>query len=162
HCGTVTQTLGLNEAALRITNSTLSLTGAESALPLRVDTRSVSILTGVGLVASGSTINLNGALLDLGGVSLTDPNAQLRLSGTAIHQAGNNSLIEVSGLPVIAAGPLLSAQAGSTIGVARQRLLDVNGFLTVNGPGVGALLQFADSTVKTGAGIVIVDAGARL
>src|SRR5262249_31024735 len=167
HCSgcafdTFTQTLGPNEPALRITNSTLNLAGTDSALRLRVDTGAVTTQTSVGLVASGSTINLNSALLDLGGVSLTDPNAQLQLSGTAIHQAANNSLIEVSGLPVTAAGPMLSAQAGSTIGVARQRLLDVNGSLTVNGPGVGALLQFADSMVKTGSEIVFVGPGGRL
>lgn len=161
----VTFALGAGEPLIRVTSSSLTLTGAgESLVDFGTDTGTSITQTGVGLIATGtaatpSRINLAGALLDLGGVNLTDTNPQLQLTHTTVTQTGSNSLIDVFGLPVTVAGPLLQA-TDSTLTTAGRLLLVGNATLT--GTGTAPLLRFDPSIVTTGQNFLRVGAGGAL
>ncbi len=151
--------LGVNEPFIRMANSTLTLTGAgEPLVDLGVDAGAPINQSGVALIANPSTVNIQGPLLDLGGVNLTDLNSQIQLTDTTVTQTGSDSLIEVSGLPVTVAGPLLQS-TDSNITTAVD-LLDVSGSLTSKGG--AALLQFDPSTIITGDDFVDVLPGGSL
>jgi hypothetical protein len=119
---TVLPTLAAGEPFMRLLDSAVTLTGANAELiRFGTETGTPQTQTGVGLIASGSTVYLNGPLFVLGGVSLLDTMPQLQLAQTVIDQHGADSLIEVKRLPVAMTGALLDAR-GSTISAASSLL----------------------------------------
>jgi hypothetical protein len=109
-----------------------------------------------------SRLHLNAALMDLGGVILSDPSPQVHLTGTFVGQQGTNALIESAGLPVTARGPLLVTSA-STLNVATNLLSFGNGtFIAEHPVSSGALLQFRDSTVVAQNSLILVRSGAAV
>jgi hypothetical protein len=105
--------LAVGEPFVRLVNSALTLTGEDAELMrFGTPTGTPPTQSGVGLIASGSRVNLNGPLLVLGGITLSDTDAQLQLAQTLIDHRSTNSLIEVRGLPVAMSGSLLDARDG--------------------------------------------------
>jgi FecR protein len=153
---TVLHRLTPGEPLIRLVDSTLTLKGAGAEL-IRFGTTAGTpqTQTGLGLIASGSTVNLNGPLMTLSGVTLLDTGPQLQLAQTTVDQRGANSLIEVKGRPVAMAGSLLEASV-SAISAASSLLRIEDTTLTV--AGVAAVTQLEDiapfihldrSTVRT-------------
>jgi hypothetical protein len=161
-------TLGVNEPIIRLANSLLVVGEPRSLVTRGVDFVEPAAQPGVSLIATGSAgrtggVRAFGPLLQLGPVTLTDPDPQLQLTDSAAEVIGHGGGISImtTGQPATAAGPLLQA-IRSTLFIERDSLLDLAGRLTVNGPGPGALLQFTDSDVRTGTEIVLVRPGGAL
>jgi FecR protein len=88
--------LAAGEPFIRLVDSALTLTGAGAELMrFGIPTGTPQTQSGVGLIASGSTVSLNGPLL----------------VRTTINQRGANSLLEVKGPAVSMSGSLLEARA---------------------------------------------------
>jgi len=131
---TLQRTLAAGEPAIRLTSSTLNLTRSNEPLVMFEGTgMNPSGGSGVAVIASDSTINTNGPLLQLSGgnlgLTLTDTSPQIQLAGTTVCTscpAGpNHNLIEVSG--------------SSGVQVAGQLLNAVNSTITIPGNNVGLL-----------------------
>ncbi len=143
---TLIHTLAAGEPAIRMTDSNLTLT--EPGAPL------VSFLgdpAGVALIATNTsgtpkTISVAGPLLELEGVTLTDPNPQIQLSNMTANQTGGD-LVRASG-PVTMHGPLLSAINSNV--TTTGGLLSVKGQLT--GLGTSPFIQLDGTTVSTSPG----------
>jgi FecR protein len=185
---TVTHMLAAGEPLVRLEASALTMSGV--GLPFvrfGSDSGTPATQTGVALIAtSGSTINIQGSLLALNGVTLTDPNSQIQLTQTTVTHTGPTSLIEAGSLPVSGPGPLLAAtdstisaaadlfriQGGSLTATATSPLIqtdrstvsmadffaEINGGLSLAAP----LLRASDSMLTSGADFVMVGNGATL
>jgi FecR protein len=139
---TVRHTLAAGEPLIRLVDSTLTLKGAGAELiRFGTATGTPQTQTGLGLIAGGSTVNLNGPLMTLSGVTLLDRAPQLQLAQTTIEQHGANSLIEVKGRPVAMTGPLLES-SGSSISAASSLLRIEDTTLTMGG--MAAVTQLED------------------
>ncbi|MBI4638258.1 MAG: FecR domain-containing protein [Candidatus Rokubacteria bacterium] len=145
-------TLGVNEPLIRLTSSSLTLTRAgETLVDANVDSGSPVTLGGVALIATGgSTLTLAGSLLELGGVTLTDPNAQVQLSQTTVNQTGVFSLIDIFGQAVTAMGPLLEA-IQSTLTVS-DLVLGIFGPFTATT--TSPLVNLVSSAVTSSGGLI--------
>jgi hypothetical protein len=161
---TFTQTLGLNEPSIRMSNSNLSLTefGAPLVEFAGPDAASTS-QGGVALIATNTsgtvkTLSLLGPLLRLSGVTLTDPNAQIQLSGMTVTQNGSESeLIEAFNLPITVRGPLLAA-TNSTLHID----FDVIGANDLTSTGAGALIALQNAPLTSTDGGVLSAFSAQL
>jgi energy-converting hydrogenase Eha subunit C len=130
---TVLHALAAGEPFIRLMDSTLTLQGVGAELMrFGTETGTPQTRTGVGLIANGGTVRLNGPLLVLGGVTLLDMDPQLQLVQSTVDQGGANSLIEVKGLPVAMAGSLLDARS-TTISAASSLLRIEDTMLTAGG-----------------------------
>src|SRR5207245_1454543 len=104
--------LDTNVPVVSLVRSDLTLTGGLPLVSRGVDSGPIPTENGVSLIAVGSidhpsTLNLQGPVLDLGGVRLVDPNPQIQLSfaSVSISEVTDPPMITVSGLPVSLAGP---------------------------------------------------------
>ncbi|MBI4528895.1 MAG: FecR domain-containing protein [Deltaproteobacteria bacterium] len=156
--------LGSNEPFIKMTSSTLALTGEGEDLVSFGDDfgEEPTIQAGVAMISTGtrqnpSTIELAGPLLDLGQVNLTDTNPQIQLTNTTVTETGSNSLIEVFG-PATVAGPLFKA-TDSSISTGGNLLL-VEGNLTGLGP--APLIQIDPSTITSGGDLIGVAFGGSM
>ncbi len=153
---TVTFKLTTHQPVINMSSSHLTLGPGQELLSFGVDTGDQIEQNGVALIATGtasapSTISLQGRLLDLGGVKLTDSQAQIQLSHTTVTQTGSDPLIDVLGQPVTMAGPMLYVGGGSPI---------TGSTITTGGPvfhfGPGSFTSnTTDELVETGAGDTI-------
>jgi hypothetical protein len=150
----VIHALAAGEPLIRLVDSSLTLTGPGAGLTrFGGDSGVTETQTGIGLMASGSVLAIDGALLGLNGVALVDAAPQLQLTGTIVTQTGSESLIDVKGLPVAVTGALLAATE-SSITTTASFLRVQNTALTAGGtgsitPAEGGtpLLQFDQSAV---------------
>jgi hypothetical protein len=153
---TVTLTLATGEPAVRLTYSSLTLTGSDvSLMDFGTDT-GMRTQNGVALIATSSEINIAGPLLRLGNLNLTDPNPQVQLTDSSITQTGTRSLIEVGG-PVTLAGSVFDA-TNSDLTVAKH-LLQVRDGATLTATTTEPLLQFSGSTVGMDGGVFNMGSG---
>ena len=114
-----TLNLALNKPAIKMSNSTLNLTGVGEALvDFGENTLPIPTEQGVALVATNSTINLKGNLLDLEAVTSNATDALVQLNGVTVNQTGTtDALISVdpNGKPVTMAGPMLYVGVNSNV-----------------------------------------------
>jgi hypothetical protein len=127
--------LAAGEPLIRLVDSSLTLTGSGAGL-IRFGGNSgaMETQTGIGLMASGGALAIDGALLTLNGVALVDAAPQLQLAGTIVTQSGSGSLIDVKGLPVAVTGTLLAA-TDSSLTTTASFLRVQNTALTAGGAG---------------------------
>lgn len=121
-------TLAANEPLLKLTSSTLNLTGNtdHDIGP----TSSLDPQTGVLLIATNSTIDVTGGLFRFGDVNLSDTIPQIQLINTNVTQTGSDSLIGVNGLAMI--GGSLFQATGSSIITTDASLLSAGFGATLN------------------------------
>jgi FecR protein len=144
----VTYALSTGEPLISLIDSTLTLTGSGGPLVrFGAGDGTPQTQTGVGMIASGSALSLNGPLLALDGVTLPDPDPQFQLANTTVVQTGSASLLEVNGNPVNVNGSLLDAR-GSDLSTASSLLRVQDTTLTQAGAGNLPLLQFDGSTLQ--------------
>jgi hypothetical protein len=146
--------LASGEPLIRLTDSALTLTGAEpSLIQFGSETGAPTTQPGIGLIANGSTLTTNGAVLTLAGVTLVDAMSQLQLTDTTVTQTGTNGVIEARGGPSQISGALLEATNSSISTTASLlRLHDTTltqggSSLTAQNQAATPLLQFDQSTV---------------
>ncbi|MDO8479941.1 MAG: hypothetical protein Q7W02_27850 [Candidatus Rokubacteria bacterium] len=162
--------LALNQPALRLSSSTLTLSGVnETAIDLGVDVGPVPTDPGVAVIASGttaapSTLNLKGTLLDFGGLNATATQAMVQLGQTTVNQTGTTSDLiffmgSKSGLADTMTGPLLSA-TNSTINTS-GRLVHFNGG-SLTSTTTSPFLFFDLSTVASALQMIQIDNGSNL
>jgi hypothetical protein len=143
----VLRALTAGEPFMRLLDSSVTLTGLGAELiRFGAETAMPQAQTGVGLIASGGTVNLNGPLFTLGGVSLLDTTPQLQLTQTTIGQGGSSSLIEVKSLPVAMIGSLLEAR-GSTLS-GSSSLLRIGGTSLTQAGDASPFIRLDASTVS--------------
>jgi YVTN family beta-propeller protein len=115
--------------------------------------------------AAGTTLTLQGPVVDLLGADLQDVNPIVQLNGGTIctpdclGSIGERSIINVSN-PSTARGPLFRMSAGTLR--SGDALLGVNADLVVSGAGVGALLQFVGGLVDNVAEVAFAENGGIL
>jgi hypothetical protein len=142
-----TFSLAAGEPTIRMSNSSLTLTGVGEELLPTVPTTTTTV-GGLGLIASGSTITLAGPLLSLDGVTLTATDPYIQLSNSTVSQTGANSLIEATaGSWANVAGPLLSDSGGNF--TLAGKFLGVRNGAALTATTTLPLLQFSGSTVST-------------
>ncbi len=161
---TLRLSLGLNEPLFKVSNSTVTLTGVGRSFIGLGETSPTPIptQTGVFLKATASAINLKGNLLELEGITTTDLNPLLQVSGTTVTQTvTTDSLISVDpdGGPVTMAGPL-AAISGSTIKTSGPVFHFQDGTLTSNS--TQPFISINPSTVESSRQFALLNNGLGL
>lgn len=134
----------LDVPLVRMTDSTLTVTGDRPLLPLDFDGQSSPSFPGVGLVADPSTLVLGGPLAALGGIDLTGTAPFVQLLDTTVTQSGPAALFLVSGLPVTLAAPLLSA-TDSHIQTAESDIIGLRNQASLTKTGAAPLVELTGS-----------------
>jgi hypothetical protein len=165
---TVRFNLGAHEPLVRLSSGHLTLNGPGKTLVdfgvdagLPVNQAGVALIAGFG-TSGPSTLDLSGRLLDLGGVNLTENlDAQIQVNGATVTQTGTDPLVDISGLPVTMAGPLLY------VGISSE--VTAGGPIVHFGPGsfmsntTGAFIETGPGdVVKSASSFALLDGGASV
>jgi hypothetical protein len=106
----------------------------ESVVGFGSDQGPATVQSGVALITNPSTLNIKGELLDLAAVTLTDPNAQIQLTGSTVNQTGTTApliRLDPHGGAITMAGPMARI-INSTVNSSGAFILGENGSLTSN------------------------------
>ncbi|MBI4637305.1 MAG: FecR domain-containing protein [Candidatus Rokubacteria bacterium] len=157
----------LNEPAIRMSSSALTITGGTPVVTLGVEAGAPPAETGVVLVATGttaspSTFTLTGPLLELLAIVSTATNPLVQLDHTTLTQTGvSDALVVVSPntLTTTVAGPLLEV-VDSTLTTQRSILLSTTGVLTSST--TDPFVSITGSVVTTGQNFLNIGHGFNL
>jgi hypothetical protein len=113
-----TLVLGAGEPAIKLTGSTLTLTGSDEFLGFGTDAGPTPTIDGLALIATGtlgspSVIALEGQLFDFGGATFTSADPLIQLTHTIVAQTETTKgLLEIGfgDQPVTMTGPLLEGE----------------------------------------------------